>query len=961
MVEFPTERTFYDPITHHLQSLGFTGFSEVDVGRKYPDILCWIDDQKFVIQVRFDKPEKLSKIAAETYPQTIKANTPNYIILLYKPEMKRVPLNIIKKKFEEIALRTPITIASYTEPLSDVFEEISVENYFKELLKKVKQKVKYTSFNSVIKHLNDLITGLSYALREKFLPYLEKPTNFLVGQFELFLALSDIEKTREEINKLKEVSIDLLSYILVNQIFFYHIFSRLTGRIKELPTINNLETLGNYFKEILSIDYQPIYEVDLIFAFKELSKNPYFIENINEVIQAIKMLKPENLEGYHFGSLFQELLPKETQKRLAAFYTHPVGAEILATLSIDKWDEKIFDPACGSGNLLVAAYRRKMDLYKEGKVTIPLEEVHKNFVEKDITGIDIMPFASHLSAIHLISQNILIETNKVRITGGQNSLVLSPEQKVENLKKSIQTTLKGLGIKLEGAKIVSLKEYPKEFVLDYVDTIIMNPPFTDKRRLPESIRRQVSKDILSKVGRANYWVYFVFLSDKFLKKNGKMGLVVPYNFFRGKDSEPIRKYMFPEKYKIRYVIKTTKEPAFSVGAKFRDYLVILDKIEKRNYDEKIGFVYLKKSIYEYEKNMEKAREVAEKIRKVKVGKNYSDEEITILWEEWKNIKENWQKFILPFITTCVPDDFGEILSFMWKIMNKIKKRKYVFSAGLSSVPKGLSKALFINRPLSKSRERNSFLILRGENKEEIKFVTEIFKKGFSLNKQKIKKGLRTLASVNKIYITNMCDYVIKEDFKEFKDILKSLNLTRSAIRRKWPKELVEKESKIILSNRLDISSPNTCLLSFYSDEPLTSMDTFFLLKEKGLNEDDYKILCLYFNSVVYILQFLYSRRETRGAWIGITHEELDGHYILDVNSLSNDAKNKLLQLFEEIKDKEFPSLYEQFKEFYPLRVKLDDTFLKVLGFNEEERKEIIEKSYRTIVKEIDAMKEIMKV
>ena len=61
--------------------------------------------------------------------------------------------------------------------------------------------------------------------------------------------------------------------------------------------------------------------------------------------------------------------------------------------------------------------------------------LHKNFVENEISGLDIMPFAAHLTAVNLSSQSIESTTDKLRV-GVMDSLSLS-----EKLKKHRVYTL----------------------------------------------------------------------------------------------------------------------------------------------------------------------------------------------------------------------------------------------------------------------------------------------------------------------------------------------------------------------------------------------------------------------------------------------------------------------------------------------------------------------------------------
>ncbi len=238
--------------------------------------------------------------------------------------------------------------------------------------------------------------------------------------------------------------------------------------------------------------------------------------------------------------------------------------------------------------MLVASYRRKMELYQEKYGDKDLKELHKRFIENDLTGIDIMPFAAHISAINLTMQNIEEETNIVRIAT-KDSLELVDALKTEDFKNkgkvidtytsSFQNTIdmiNKINAKKEGA--VSPEGKGSKFLLKPVDVVIMNPPFTDRYKMPKEMREKLKKNSLSNIcgNQINLWGYFLALADLLLKPEGKIGAVIPINIARGGATEKIRNYLL-ENYHIRYIVKPVKDLAFSEGAAFRDILLILEK------------------------------------------------------------------------------------------------------------------------------------------------------------------------------------------------------------------------------------------------------------------------------------------------------------------------------------------------------------------------------------------------
>ena len=79
---------------------------------------------------------------------------------------------------------------------------------------------------------------------------------------------------------------------------------------------------------------------------------------------------------------------------------------------------------------------------------------------------------------------------------------------------------------------------------------------------------------------------------------------------------------------------------------------------------------------------------------------------------------------------------------------------------------------------------------------------------------------------------------------------------------------------------------------------------------------------------------------------------------LKIEERSKKEKQTLLNLFEKLKDIEFPSILEQLENRFWARVELDKTILKILGFTNKEINEWLPKVYDAIVEELKSMREV---
>ncbi len=78
-------------------------------------------------------------------------------------------------------------------------------------------------------------------------------------------------------------------------------------------------------------------------------------------------------------------------------------------------------------------------------------------------------------------------------------------------------------------------------------------------------------------------------------------------------------------------------------------------------------------------------------------------------------------------------------------------------------------------------------------------------------------------------------------------------------------------------------------------------------------------------------------------------------HIINSKKLSNEEKQKLLNLFEEVKNKDWDSIFEQFRKRDKDREKIDKTFLEILGFSGNEIDKILDRIYKIILGELQCL------
>jgi len=752
------------------------------------------------------------------------------------------------------------------------------------------------------------------------------------------------------------------AYLLINQLLFYHVLSKMDASFPALDEekIRKPADLAHYFEPVLKRNYSSI------FGFDVASRLPADAADVvKKTVMAVKALAPEKIRHDLLGKVFHELIPFEVRKSVAAFYTNNEAAEILAQLAIDKPDAKVMDLAVGSGTLLVAAYRRKRELLQKEKGTVELED-HRRFLEQDLTGVDIMPFAAHLAVVHLSLQALLYETEKVRVAvwdstelkPGQTIPAVWSELKAAYRRPTLDMFAKG-GFTEEAyvtKGAVTLQGVGGEKIpLEQADLIIMNPPFTRQERLPSEYKIALKKRLEEYKkylhGQLGLYGYFIFLADRFVKENGRIAFVLPATVLRVKSAKGVRQ-LLTQKYCIEHIITTWERAAFSEGAQFREILLVATKVKPSSNVE-----CCISSLRKLPSSIEEANEGAQKLKliakKLKLTEPYIDKDIITVkfaQEELKKHADNLYLFIstydlkLPALYEQITRRTSESLITFKELLKQ--KKGGIFEFDYRPPFHGA----FVVEPFRAIKNVDKWVLRRidGTNATiENRFTNQTLRvplKAFI-------KGLRRPARTEKMEITNILDLIIVEPFDGIELVMKNPSNLK-----KWKKYVEQRLANLVVSRRFDMSATGTRFLAYCSEEPMVGVDMWSI---QGLSNDEAKILGLWLNGTLNLLALLIQRTETRGAWMKLHEYTLEESLILNPEMLTDEDIMILLDVYDRVKDESFPSILEQLKTRFPLRVEIDKALLRVLGFGDDEISRILDYLYPALANEIEQLKRLM--
>ena len=953
-----TENTVTRIVANELEKRGIKAHTFVNVripgvGRREVDILCK-NAGTYVIEAKFLEREWLDAISKIYHDYLVDPSIEGGFAILYPSELSsKFPQENLsdllnKLKFKVLPVLRPQDKRGFRLFSGTIYEIADTLSQF------ILKPPEYfePSIPDIINSLRDIANRITETLKHLTGAELED----LFGGKDVFRNILQYEEHKYPIEDLRLAA----AYILVSQLLFYHVLSR--SKPDLFPELNPqqikypTDLKRMYFDKVLDINYRAVLAYDIA---SKISKK--HMPQIKAMITAIKAIAPEKVRGDLLGTIFHDLIPLETRKSVAAYYTNVLAAELLAWLAIEDYRAKVADFAVGSGGLLVASYRRKRFLIEQFRKFT--QEDHRKFVEEDLLGIDVMPFAAHVAACHLALQAPEYPTNKVKIAIW-DSTELKPGVRIPPIASlgfvlSGQSTLDAYiseSPKVKG--VVSLKdEISEEIPLEYFDVIIMNPPFTRQERLPQNYKKVLIerfsdyKDYLH--GQLGYYGYFIFLADRFLRNGGTLALVLPATVLRIQSCEGIRK-LLTKKYKLEYIITTWYRSAFSESVRFREILLVAKKEKpENNFYTKI--VILKK----LPSTIEESRKLAEII---KISQEDFENNYLIIknrkYYDFISDTKNWFKYIS--VSNLDLIDLLEQILNSDKLINFSKLYSVKESDFRHYKFKNFSGFIIYNK--SRAQKKEDIWISEGIKDGNLVVKHKILNYKIKIPLNVLVKSLRRNSYVDKLDVTNISDYLIVKWFDQIKNMASFVlpeneiqNFDESVVNQ-WYNNYEKRKSHVLLARRFDLSAPGTRLLAFYSEVPIVGVDMWTV---QNIDKDDAKILSIWFNSTLNILQLFINRTETRGAWMKIHDYMLNEFKIPNICSFNKKERKLLINTFDEIRNYKFDSILKQLETSDPYRIKMDKIWLRILNYKEN-IDVFIENLYKSLAKEIRLLKELMK-
>jgi type I restriction-modification system DNA methylase subunit len=414
-------------------------------------------------------------------------------------------------------------------------------------------------------------------------------------------------------SEMNERIAEQLAYMLMNRLTFY---KTLETQIPSLPKLTKIETedskafserLRNVFDKVCrDVDYEAIFEPHTVLDRILLPKK--LIYTLNDFIEELGTYDLSKIRSDVIGRVYEELIPDVERHRLGQYYTPPPIVELITEMCIKSPNDRVLDPACGSGGFLVKAYHKLNDLKRKENPFADDAKLHEEILNQ-LYGVDINPFPAQLSSINLAVRNLKVASRHI-------NLVVSDFFKVKPT----------MGI------------IPKD-----LDVVVTNPPYTRQEEM--EYKDQIREEALtysdgSKIrldARAGIYAYFFTHSTKFLKNHGMMGQITSDTWLDVGFGEDLKRF-FLDYFKIHAIIWYDVR-AFE-KALVGTCITILEKEDESKEDREnntVKFVRIKKAL-----------PTEELVREIETAKgDFEDEHIGITVKKQKELepKDKWGKFL----------------------------------------------------------------------------------------------------------------------------------------------------------------------------------------------------------------------------------------------------------------------------------------------------------------------------
>jgi type I restriction-modification system DNA methylase subunit len=813
-----------------------------------------------------------------------------------------------------------------TAPKPEQYNDVSFDDLLTYLMSAYSRIVREDIIEPVINRMNEVLEDFAIKLSTTI-------------NLERLKEVLELHKTEEEQMASKDAQklVSTAGLLLVDALVFHEIIA---ASHKNVPTLSTIMSAQNVKKEletswqyiIHNIDYEPVLDIALdilmnIPASAVLDKQLRSLANLAYDIASSKVLLRHDL----FGRIYHKLLLGKLVKYYATYYTSIPAARLLARLLLNLPSDldaktapptfngeplRIVDFACGSGTLLSAICKEIDARHRIEADNLMVDEVHKYLVEEGIWGFDVLHHAVHLAATVLSLHNpIPVEDSKLfalRLGDGKYlgsvNFLSSSELGQEMLLTTGHAASRGaekIGVKKKRAEAIALPNF---------HFCIMNPPFTrsvggnllfgslpkkERAELQKSLSQVLKEKGLTGIGQAGLGAVFVFIADKYLEENGRLGVVLPRAVLSGVSWQKVREKLLAD-YHLEYIItsyETHNGWNFSENTNLSEVLIVARKKKK---NEEPHYTYFA-NLWKKPSNELESIHLGTQLKELYTsGKLYDIENSNA---SPYHLKLHGKKVGEVYSAMITDSNFG-----VYNIFSQMELNRTL---------------LFLRKGIVYLPDQGIVGNLR---------LTTLARLGAEIGPDR--RQVHSTFSFSETSVGSMYKTLWGYDSSITKTILQKPNGYLDPKNARQARELWKRSGDFLIVERARLNTYT--VLAAYLDEVVLSNVWWPI----NTNEDNKKILAIWMNSTFGLLLLLSMAEVTCGPWVDFKKEHLQAMPVIDVPRLSHKAKVGLLDLYQKrigtkrIDEMEFKAIPEEFANPVVRKI-IDDEICKQLGFQFE--------------------------
>ncbi|MFX1466855.1 MAG: class I SAM-dependent DNA methyltransferase [Promethearchaeota archaeon] len=782
----------------------------------------------------------------------------------------------------------------------------------------------------------DLIDVLEATITELEFYTKQIPLKILEKELNIFY-VKNIDKKLLSESKNEEVKLAiyrLAAYIVISQLMFYNIIQKevRTFKLPKLWKIADPSDLTDFFRRVMDeIGLRIIFRIDIASKLPIESKRALndFIHYFSDM-QLEKVFKRDLL-----GQIFQRLIPLTLRRRLAAFYTLPEPAKLLAYLAIDNKDLIVGDIACGSGTLLVHSYNRLKNLGNNS---------HKKLLQQ-LWGSDISAFACELATINLAIQYPFEFAEECNIIH-EDAFKLKPGKLVSFFGRDTSSREESLMLRVS----LNEKESENAVKIPYFDVLISNPPFTRGNRITSKYRDFLYRIMPAQIELDKIGIHACFLlyASNLLKKNGTLAFILPNSVTFAQAMESVIKE-FQKIFSVKYLIRSEADSAFS-DSELQEIMLIAQK----NYEGDAKVVTLKKSLFKMHDN--ELNEIISFIkRKITINNDeislrtipYSQMKNTIVWKDLFSSSAIFDLISQNFVSISKyassfqyhdprPKECFRIPNKYWKI--KDNTNHHILIQNVKSDRTLAIDKSFVSKTVHVLREAMDLDLSPMFNETDLK---SYFFLGHKTNRSNGAK--------------EYWDFY-RKNWTTYENLASAGKLSKNPLGR-WSVQIngfKKKRTQLMIVRKINLK--NNRSIVFLCNKPILVGSGFYGIRTK--NPDLAEFLFAYLSSSIFLLDFLCSRRIESGSVGQLLPKDLESRLVPKFEQIERKNKDKILSHSKEwnsislSKRSNYLEMILMVKDDknHPLR-KLDEAWLHALDVSWKDKSEVelISKLYEEIV------------